>query len=603
MRRAVTALLALAAFAAVACSSSSPTTESSTELGDRGDCLVIDMAVSPEKIDLLTNVAQTFNRTRTRVGDRCIFVDPKSKASGGAMQALADGWDEKAEAAPLPVVWSPASSAWGAILDQRLADKGETPMANEGTPFMNTPLVIAMPEPMARALGWPDTALGWSDILALATSSEGWSAYGHPEWGSFKLGKTNPNFSTSGLSALIAQNYAASNKTRDLTSEDLAKPNIVQYNRSVESAVVHYGDTTLTFLNNWYRADQEGTALTYVSAVAVEEKSVIDYNSGNPDGILAPGEEPRPPRTKLVALYPKEGTTFSDNPFFILDAPWVSAEERAGALAFQDYVQQPEVQQRVLEFNFRPGNPQVAIGAPIVPDNGVDPNQPQTLLQVPTPPVMVELLDRWAEQRKGARVLLVIDVSGSMKERAGPDTRDTKLDLAKSAAIDSLDDFKSNDLVGLRIFSTNLGDSGQSWLDLVPIGPMSQNQNALRTQIENLMPTNGTPLYDVTLDSFNVLYDGYDPSRINAVVLLTDGKNDDGEVSDDNQQLEQAIGELQRNSQGELGRPVRVFTIGYGSDADLSVLKQIAEATNAASYNASDPKSINKVFTAVISNF
>jgi Ca-activated chloride channel family protein len=603
MRRAVTALLALAAFAAVACSSSSPTTESSTELGDRGDCLVIDMAVSPEKIDLLTNVAQTFNRTRTRVGDRCIFVDPKSKASGGAMQALADGWDEKAEAAPLPVVWSPASSAWGAILDQRLADKGETPMANEGTPFMNTPLVIAMPEPMARALGWPDTALGWSDILALATNSEGWSAYGHPEWGSFKLGKTNPNFSTSGLSALIAQNYAASNKTRDLTSEDLAKPNIVQYNRSVESAVVHYGDTTLTFLNNWYRADQEGTALTYVSAVAVEEKSVIDYNSGNPDGILAPGEEPRPPRTKLVALYPKEGTTFSDNPFFILDAPWVSAEERAGALAFQDYVQQPEVQQRVLEFNFRPGNPQVAIGAPIVPDNGVDPNQPQTLLQVPTPPVMVELLDRWAEQRKGARVLLVIDVSGSMKERAGPDTRDTKLDLAKSAAIDSLDDFKSNDLVGLRIFSTNLGDSGQSWLDLVPIGPMSQNQNALRTQIENLMPTNGTPLYDVTLDSFNVLYDGYDPSRINAVVLLTDGKNDDGEVSDDNQQLEQAIGELQRNSQGELGRPVRVFTIGYGSDADLSVLKQIAEATNAASYNASDPKSINKVFTAVISNF
>jgi Ca-activated chloride channel family protein len=603
MRRAAPALLVFATLIAVACSTSNPTTQSSTDLGDRGDCLVIDMAVSPEKIDLLTNVAQAFNRTRTRVGDRCIFVDPKSKASGGAMQALADGWDEKAEAAPTPVVWSPASSAWGAILDQRRADQGEPAMANEGTPFMNTPLVIAMPEPMARALGWPDTPLGWSDILSLATSAEGWTRYGHPEWGSFKLGKTNPNFSTSGLSALIAQNYAASNKTRDLTSEDLAKPDIAQYNRSVESAVVHYGDTTLTFLNNWYRADQEGTALTYVSAVAVEEKSVIDYNNGNPDGILAPGEEPRPPRTKLVAVYPKEGTIFSDNPFFILDAPWVTEEERAGAIVFQDYVQQPEVQQRVLEFNFRPGNPQVAIGPPIIPDNGVDPNQPQTLLQVPTPPVMVDLLDRWSEQRKGARVLLVIDISGSMKERAGPDTRDTKLDLAKRAAIDSLDDFKSNDLVGLRVFSTNIGDSGESWIDLVPIAPMSQNQSPLRTQIENLIPTNGTPLYEVTSDSFNVLYDEYDASRINAVVLLTDGKNDDGEVSDDNQQLETAISELQRNSQGELGRPVRVFTIGYGSDADLSVLKQIAEATNAASYNASDPKSINKVFTAVISNF
>ncbi len=69
-------------------------------------------------------------------------------------------------------------------------------MANQGTPFMNTPLVIAMPKPMAEALGWPDKALGWSDILALATDPAGWAAYGHPEWGPFRLGKTNPNFST-----------------------------------------------------------------------------------------------------------------------------------------------------------------------------------------------------------------------------------------------------------------------------------------------------------------------------------------------------------------------------------------------------------------------
>jgi Ca-activated chloride channel family protein len=559
------------------------------------------MAVSPEKIELLTNLAKSFNLARTTVGDQCVFVDPKSKASGGAMQALANGWDEQAEG-PLPVVWSPASSAWGAILDQRRVDQGEAAMANVGTPFMNTPLVIAMPKPMAEALGWPDTPLGWSDVLELATSSQGWAAYGHPEWGAFKLGKTNPNFSTSGLSALVAQNYAATGKTRDLTTEDLAKADVEQYNRSVESAVVHYGDTTLTFLNNWYRADQEGTALTYVSAVAVEEKSVIDYNTGNPDGILDPGEEPRAPRIPLVAIYPKEGTLFSDSPFFVLDAPWVSSEEREGALAFQTYVQQPENQQRALEFNFRPGNPEVPIAAPITADNGVDPDQPQTLLQVPAPPVMVGLLDRWAEQRKGARVVLVIDVSGSMKERAGSDTRDTKLDLAKQAAIQSLADFKANDLVGLRVFTTSIGDTG-TYQDLVPIGPMSTNESQLRSQIEGLYPQNGTPLYDVTGQSFTTMYDSYDEDRINAVVLLTDGKNDDGNVSDDNQQLQDTLTLLRDRSQGELGLPVRVFTIGYGSDADLSVLKQISEATNAASYNASDPRSISKVFTAVISNF
>ena len=32
------------------------------------------------------------------------------------------------------------------------------------------------------------------------------------------------------------------------------------------------------------------------SAVAVEEKSVIDYNKGNPDGVLDPGEVPKPPK-------------------------------------------------------------------------------------------------------------------------------------------------------------------------------------------------------------------------------------------------------------------------------------------------------------------
>ena len=90
--------------------------------------------------------------------------------------------------------------------------------------------------------------------------------------------------------------------------------------RGVESAVVHYGDTTLTFLNNLYRADARGTGLTYVSAVAIEEKSVIDYNQGNPDGVLDQGEQPRPPRVPLVSIYPEEGTLYSDNPLIVLDA-------------------------------------------------------------------------------------------------------------------------------------------------------------------------------------------------------------------------------------------------------------------------------------------
>src|SRR6185295_5982066 len=232
-------------------------------------------------------------------------------------------------------------------------------------------------------------------ILALAQDPNGWAGKGHPEWGPFRFGKTNPNFSTSGLAQTVAQYYAATGKTSDLTLEDLARPEVEDFSRGVESAVVHYGDTTLTFLNNLYRADRRGDPFGYASAVAVEEKSLLDYNRGNPDGILDPGERPRPPRVPLVAIYPKEGTLYSDNPLIVLDAPWVSKQEQAAANQFASFVTQTKNQRRVLQYGFRPGNPSVSIGKPIVAKNGVDPSQPQTTLEVPKPPVLAGVIDEW----------------------------------------------------------------------------------------------------------------------------------------------------------------------------------------------------------------
>ena len=581
--------------------------DSGFDLEAAGDCIVVDMAVSSEKVQLLSELASTFNDSDdARVGDRCVVVEPRSKASGAAATLLADGWQDEAADGPRPVVWSPASSAWAAVLNQRLDDRGEAAMAPPSDPFMLTPLVIAMPEPMATALGHPETPIGYADIVRLSQSPEGWAAYGHPEWGPFRLGKTNPNFSTSGLSALIAQTYAATGTTRGLSLEELARPDVVAFGEGVESGVVHYGDITMTFLNNWFRADQRGTALTYVSAVAVEEKSLIDYNLGNPDGVLDPGEEPRPPRIPLVAVYPEEGTLFSDNPYIVLDAPWVDEDEAAGAEAFGAFVQRAENQRKVLEFGFRPGNPEVAIGAPIVADNGVDPAEPAATLEVPDPPVLVDLLDRWATQRKKARVMLVLDVSGSMGEPADANDSSgpTKLDLAKDAAVNALDDFNEDDEVGLRVFSTNLGPTGtDEYLDLVPVSRIGDVREQLTTRIRDQFPTNGTPLYTATGTAYQAMLDGYDPARINAVVLLSDGVNDDGQAGDDQRQLEELLGSLRSGSEGQASRPVRVFPIAYGDLADLSTLRRIAEGTNAAVYDAGDPLTIDKVFTAVVSNF
>jgi Ca-activated chloride channel homolog len=564
-------------------------------------CIAVDMEVSPEKVDLLTDLTKRFNDSdRARVDDDCIAVRVTKKSSGEGASLLSDDWPEPKANGPRPVIWSPAASAWGEVVNQRRADQGKKAVLPTGKPFMLTPLVIAMPQPMAEALGYPNTPIGYGDILRLANDPAGWGAFAHPEWGPFRLGKTNPNFSTSALNATIAQYYAASGKTSGLTLEDLNRPDVDAFARSIESSVVHYGDTTLTFLNNLYRADQRGTGLTYVSAVAVEEKSVVDFNRGNPDGILDPGEKPKPPRVPLVAIYPKEGTLFSDNPFFTIDAPWVSAKEKRAATKFEQYVQQPGNQKRVLRFGFRPGNPRVAIGGPIEAKFGVDPNQPQTRLELPSPPVLVGLIDRWGQNRKSARVLIVIDVSGSMGEAAGGEGGPTKLDLAKKAAVDALGQFKPEDDVGLWIFSTGISRAEPTdYLEVVPIAPIGAQREAMAAKIDDLVPTQGTPLYTVTKAADDRLVDTFDAQRINAVLLLTDGKNED----DKNNDLDGLLRTLRSRNEGQVANPVRVFPIAYGQDADLPTLKRIAEATNATVYDAVDPKSIGKVFLAVVSNF
>jgi Ca-activated chloride channel family protein len=566
---------------------------------DPGDCTVVDMAVSSEKIAVLTELANNFNGSDdAKLASGCAFVKIAKKASGAAAQLLVEGWPDPEANGPQPVVWSPAASGWGGIVNER----SKKSITGTGTPFMLTPLVIAMPKPMADALGYPAKPVGFADIAKLANSAEGWAAFGHPEWGPFRLGKTNPNFSTSGLNFTIAEYYAATGKTSGLTREDLARADVREFVGNVESSVVHYGDITMTFLNNWFRADTRGTALTYASAVAIEEKSVIDYNAGNPDGVIDPGEEPRPPKVPLVAIYPSEGTLFSDNPFFILNADWVSPEEQTAAKAFETFVQRPENQTKVLSFGFRPGNPQVAVAAPIVAANGVDPNQPQAELEVPSPSVLTGVLDAWANDRKAARVLLVLDVSGSMGDSAGGNT--TKLELAQQAASSALNLFKDDDEVGLWEFSTDLGPAqDQEYLERLPVARIGDQREKMQSIISGFFPTNGTPLYSVSQAAHDAMKASYDPTKINAVVFLTDGVNDDGETADDQDQLAALIGSLRSGTEGGGSTPVRVFTISYGDGADKATLKRIAEATNAAAYDATNPKTINEVLTAVVSNF
>ncbi len=596
MTRRLTVLLALAMVTASCISGDfSPGGESSTDT-DPSDvvpsgCREVPTHVSSEKVTLLTALADQFNESGPEIDGECVAITVYRTASGRGASQLAEGWPGDESAGPPPVVWSPASSAWGAVVNQRLAEQGLEPLVGSARRIMLTPLVLAMPEPMAEALGWPETSIGWSDVLALANDEEGWGAFGHPEWGPFKLGKTNPNFSTSGLSATIAIYSAATGSTDRLEQSDIDDPEVIEFVRGVEAATVHYGDTTLTFLENMLREDLAGRPLSYASAVAVEEVSVIAYNRGDPADT---GESDLPPpNVPLVAVYPEEGTLFSDNPAYVVDGDWVDDVDRQAAEAFIDFViDDPDNQTRALEFGFRPGNPSVPIGDPITTANGLDPSQPETELVVPEPAVLSSLIASWEENRKPARVIMLLDVSGSMSQLGGDGF--TKLDLAKQAVEGSLDEFKDDDEVGLWIFSYQ--ENGPDHLELVPPGPLSTQRQAITDRLRGLIADGGTGLYDSTSAAVGTIRDSFDTSRINAVILLSDGVCDDDPGSCD---IEPLLRQLSSNERD----PVRVFAVAYGEDADVEALTRIAEASQARLYTATDPTTIVRVFQQVVSNF
>ncbi|MEA2170591.1 MAG: Ca-activated chloride channel, partial [Solirubrobacteraceae bacterium] len=246
------------------------------------------LAYSPEKEKLLTPLADAFNARKEQVNGHPVFVELQNVASGDAETKITKGQLK-------PVAWSPSSSLWGRLLNF----DADQPYAPETSPsIVRTPLVFAMWDPMARALGYPKKDIGFSDILDLATSGAGWGKYGHPEFGPFKLVHTNPDYSTSGLAAVVAEYYSATGKKEGLTVADVTSSKARESVKAIEQSIVHYGDTTL-FIADQMRKEGMG----YASAVAMEEATLLDFNRHR-------GSQP-----KLIAVYPKEGTFYSDSPF------------------------------------------------------------------------------------------------------------------------------------------------------------------------------------------------------------------------------------------------------------------------------------------------
>jgi Mg-chelatase subunit ChlD len=110
------------------------------------------------------------------------------------------------------------------------------------------------------------------------------------------------------------------------------------------------------------------------------------------------------------------------------------------------------------------------------------------------------------------------------------------------------------------------------------------------------VPFGGTGLYNSVLAAVREVRSSYDPARVNSVVVLTDGKNEDAAGLD----LEQLLRTLRAES--DRRRPVPVIAIAYGPDTDTAALRQVASTTGGTVYVARDPRDLPLIFHEAIGN-
>ncbi|WP_410658904.1 substrate-binding domain-containing protein [Amycolatopsis sp. lyj-112] len=562
------------------------TTVSAPSNASRTDCVRLVASSSTEKGDLIHALAERYNDTgRTFDGGRCAKVEAFKKTSGAALDLIADGWNDIDEQHPEPQVWLPSSSLWLDLLRQR--GKGDLIKTGPKTSLATSPMVIAMPEPMARALGWPEKDIGWREVLEV-NQNGGWAAKpgANAQWGNFTLGKDNPHRSTSGLAATIATYFAA-------TGGDYGKietADAVQFVRGIEASVAYYSDDSVAFLKTLYEEDQKKPT-PYISAMAMQEQMVYLYNHGAPTGDPKQlQDKPVGLKRPLVAVHPREGTMLIDHP--ILTTAKATPEQQAAAKDFADFLRETKQQDSFRDLGFRDPEGRAAQKlAEGVKAKGT--GEPQRI-GTPTGEQIQKMLDGWEYTQRRGRILLVLDLSGSMKEPFDKNRKDKpyserRIDLLKPAIRKQLEYLHPEDEVGLWTFSSDGPE------EKMPIGKVKDVRGPMADLVDNLVPQGETALYRSVVEANDKMRREFDSNLINAVVFLTDGENTAAGTT-----KEQV---LQNVDAERLDNSVRIFTMAYGAQADSRVLDEIAQKSKARSYKAVDPQGIDKMFVNVFSNF
>jgi Ca-activated chloride channel family protein len=524
-----------------------------------------------EKEKWLEEVTKTFNASATKTASgKPITVKLSAMGSGECIEGLLS---ETTKAH----LTSPASGAYLSLGNDESQSKNKTPLTGTPKNLVLSPVVIAMWKPMAEAIGWGKRPVGWSDILAVVRNKDGWGSAGHPEWGSFKFGHTHPEYSNSGLISVLAEIYAATGKTENLTVADVKAPKTGDYLREIERAVVHYGSSTGFFGRTLF---ENGPA--YLSAAVLYESVVIEsYGPKYKEKLPFP----------VVAIYPKEGTFWSDHPVAIVNRPWVTADHKDAAEKYIEFLMKPEQQLKAAKHGFRPGVEKIKTEDVVAEFKkeykvdssaqlGIDLTEPKQLLDIPSAEVMREALKLWKTAKKHARIVLVFDRSGSMNLGG-------RLTNAKKGAREIIASLADEDQMAILTFSSTAAwaEKGIS---------LKEGREKLNGIINGLFADGETALYDSIEMAFDQLQMNPDPKVIQAIVVLTDGEDNKSKLT-----LKKLVDKVKGDSEK---KNVRIFTIAYGAEASKKDLDEISKATQARSYEGT-VENIRAIFKDIATFF
>lgn len=551
------------------------------------NAIEVSIIYAPESEPYLKEAIEAFNTSYSKginpvtnqplaKDEKPVWVTGESGSSGTVHQGIINALIAPNNSnVKRPTIFAPSVSHWLALVNFQagrpvfdLADSPSTALA---------PVVMAIWESRLQAIqkkngGKP---VGWEELMAVMDSPNGWADYGiSGARTTVYYGHTDPYISSTAISTLIAEFYASARynagqtNLRKLSMEDVRSETVQAGVRKIETLVKHYSSRTTEF------KEYIAQGPNYLDFVALEENDLIYINQGK--------TQYKPPE-KLVALYPKEGTFWHEHPFAIPNADWVTAEQRAAAKVFTEYVISETVQRKVLENGFRPVNPNVPIGYPISTELGVDPNQPATVLTVPDPDVVAAVQTSWQYVKKQGDILLVIDTSRSMYG--------DKMDQAREAAKKFMDNMPKQNRVGLTLFNDAVEPK-------VAMGLAEDVDGQMRQEIAAMQANGSTAMYDALIATIDQLQ-AADPSegqdRIRAIVFLSDGQDTNSTAT-----LNDVLSKI---SAARTGRnPILIIPVAYGSDADIAALNSIAQAS-ATKVQSGDPKDIEKLLEIISSYF